>query len=355
MFELKNIITNISIDTAMPIIIALAVIIITFLLSSSISKLIIKIIMPKDKHKKVEARKNPLYRQLKTIIKFLGVYVAFIISKNILNLGTEIENIVTKTFKIFMILMVAKAFDAGLDEKNMWLRKLHSKANKDADETTTKLLIRLIKVIVYIVAIFISISELGYDISGFITGLGITGVVITLAAQDTAKSLIGGIAIFLDKPFKVGDYIKIDDKEGTVEDIKFRSTSIRTPENSVLHIPNSKMSEAAILNYSEMEKRRYTANIELELNTPLYKVEAVKQKIEKALRKLEIVIPGSEVVRFEKISDNGISLIVIVYVTQTTYIDFLGAKEQINYQIMQVLENEKVELAYNTQTIYVKN
>ena len=88
-------------------------------------------------------------------------------------------------------------------------------------------------------AVWNQVSELGYNISGFVTSLGIGGVVITLAAQDTAKSLIGGALIILDKPFKVGDYIKVGTFEGIVEEITFRSTNIRTLDNSVLHIPNS--------------------------------------------------------------------------------------------------------------------
>ena len=118
-------------------------------------------------------------------------------------------------------------------------------------------ILRITKIAIYVLAGFMVISELGYNISGLITGLGLSSVVITLAAQDTAKSLIGGLAIFLDKPFKVGDYIKVDQYEGTVEEIRFRTTSIRTLENTVLHIANSEMSVAAIINYSEMEKRRY--------------------------------------------------------------------------------------------------
>ena len=198
------------------------------------------------------------------------------------------------------------------------------------------------------------ISELGYNISGFITGLGISGVVITLAAQDTAKSLIGGIAIFLDRPFKVGDYIKVDQYEGTVEDIKFRTTSIRTLENSVLHIPNSEMSVAAIINYGEMEKRRYYAKLILEFDTKLEKVENVKNKIGKMLIQRDDIEKDSIMINFQEISDNGMDFVVIAYIDKTNYAEYLEIKEQINYEIMDILASENVEIAYNTQTIYLK-
>ena len=197
-------------------------------------------------------------------------------------------------------------------------------------------------------------SELGYDISGFITGLGIGGVVITLAAQDTAKSLIGGISIILDKPYTIGDYIKVGTSEGTVEEITFRSTNIRTLDNSVLHIPNSEMSISAIINYSEMEKRRYSSRLTLELNTKLENVEIVKNQIQQMLQNREDIIQDSVTVKFENISANGMDLLIVCYVNETDYGIFMKVKEEINYAIMAILQNQGVELAYNTQTVYVK-
>ena len=88
-------------------------------------------------------------------------------------------------------------------------------------------MVRGIKFLIYAIAVFIIIFEMGYDLSGLITGLGIGSVVLTLAAQDMIKSLLGGFFIFTDKPFKVGDFIKFSTYEGTVEDITFRSTKIR--------------------------------------------------------------------------------------------------------------------------------
>lgn len=301
-------------------------------------------------------KKNPFYLPLKTIFTFVGIYVALYMIKDIVVIAPEVQVIITKIFKIAMILFVAKSFDDGLDAENRVFTKIRTKRNKDIDMATMKVVFRTIKVIIYIIAGFMVISELGYNISGFMTGLGIGGVVITLARQDTAKSLIGGISIFLDKPFKVGDYIEVDKYQGTVEEIKFRTTNIRTLENSVLHIPNSEMSISAIINYSEMEKRRYYTKLVLELDTPLEKVESVKNKIEAMLRKREDVIQDTTIsVRFREISDNGFEIVIMAYLYETDYMEYLHIKEQINYKIMSILKKENVNLAYNTQTIYIKN
>ena len=253
-----------------------------------------------------------------------------------------------------MIIFVAKAFGESLDEKNGLLTKIKTKSNKEIDQGTRNVILKAIRIVIYVIAAFMVISEFGYDISGFITSLGISGVVITLAAQDTAKSLIGGALIILDKPFKVGDYIKVGAFEGTVEEITFRSTNIRTLDNSLLHIPNSEMSISAIINYSEMEKRRYFSRLTLELNTELQKVEIVKNQIQQMLQEREDIIKNSANVKFENISANGMDLLIVGYINEIDYGKFLESKEQINYAIMSILQNQGVELAYNTQTVYVK-
>lgn len=344
---------KIDIQLAIQIAIALGIVLIFRILSSLVSKLIIKILRTKNKEK-TDVRKNPFYKPLRTIFTFIGVYIALNFLKETIAISVTLDAIINKALKIAMIIFVAKAFGEGLDEKNGLFTKIKTKSNKEIDPGTTSVILKAIRVVIYIIATFMVISELGYDISGFITSLGIGGVVITLAAQDTAKSLIGGALIILDKPFKVGDYIKVGTFEGTVEEITFRSTNIRTLDNSALHIPNSEMSISAIINFSEMEKRRYFSRLTLELNTRLEKVEEVRIQIQQMLQNREEIIQDSVTVKFENISTNGMELLVIGYINETNYGKFLEIKEQINYEIMTILQNQGVELAYNTQTVYVK-
>ena len=336
------------------IVIALGIVIIFRILSSILSKIIIKILRI-NKKEKVDVSKNPFYRPLRTIFTFIGIFIALNFIKQTIVISVALETIINKALKIAMIIFVAKAFGEGLDEKNGVLTKIKTKSNKEIDQGTRNVILKALRIVIYVIAAFMVISEFGYDISGFITSLGIGGVVITLAAQDTAKSLIGGALIILDKPFKVGDYIKVGTFEGTVEEIKFRSTNIRTLDNSLLHIPNSEMSISAIINYSEMQKRRYSSRLTLELNTDLQKVEIAKNQIQQMLQSREDIIPDSVNVKFENISANGMELLIIGYINETDYAKFLASKEQINYGIMSILQNQSVKLAYNTQTVYVKN
>lgn len=344
---------KIDIQITIQIAIALGIVIIFRILSSLVSRLIITILRTKNKEK-TDVKKNPFYKPLRTIFTFIGIYIALNFLKETIAISVELQAVITKALKIAMIIFVAKAFGEGFNEKNGLFAKIKTKSDKELDPGTRTVILKAIRIVIYVIAAFMVISELGYNISGFITSLGIGGVVITLAAQDTAKSLIGGALIILDKPFKVGDYIKVGTYEGTVEEITFRSTNIRTLDNTVLHIPNSEMSISAIINFSEMEKRRYFSRLTLELNTRLEKVEEVRNQIQQMLQNREEIIQDSVTVKFENISANGMDLLVIGYINETDYSKFLEIKQQINYEIMTILQNQGVELAYNTQTVYVK-
>lgn len=280
--------------------------------------------------------------------------------EQITNFIEKVKNveILQTSFRIIVIIIISKIFVHILTSKKSWVRKTQEKINiargKENSNANTEFLAKIAKGIIYTIAVFLVIQELGFDLQGLIAGLGLGTVVITLAAQDTAKNLFGGLVIYLDKPFKVGDYIQLSTYTGTVEEITFRSTAIRTLDNSLLHIPNSEVSAVAITNWSELEKRRFFTSLVLTLETPLSKVEKVRVEIEDMLKEEVDIFSDSISVKFQNILGNGIEIVVIAYTSITDYAQFLKLKEQLNYRVLQILEDNKVQLAYNTQTIYVK-
>lgn len=350
---MEEIINKITSNKAMTLGTAIIIVLIFRILASIIAYIIIKMFNIK---KKIEIRKSPYYRPLKTFVIVLGIYLAVLFIREPLQINEKIMIIITKIFRIIVVALISKGLINSLSAPNSFIIKWQKKMTQDGvDSTSSIVILKILKILVYIGATVIIIQEIGYDLSGLITGLGISGVIITLAAQDTAKNLFGGIVIFLDKPFKVGDYIKLPEYDGTVEDITFRSTKVRTVENTVLHIPNSEISSAIITNYSEMQKRRYKTNLVIELGTPLIKIQQVIKDIEDMLSVQEKVIKDTINVKFQNITDNGTEVIVIAYVDIVNYNEFLEKQQQLNFDIMQILEDNKVELAYNTQTIHIKN
>lgn len=354
MEEIKNWINSITQDQINSIITAIIIAISFSILSAILAHIIIKIFKIDKKHKTGE---SAFYRPLKGFFSVLGIYTAIMYLKEPLQISENIINTVKTIYRISLILVISNGFVKGLDSQTGIIKKLQLKINpkKAENKNSIEFLIKIIKVIIYTIAVVLIIQELGFDLKGLIAGLGIGGVIITLAAQDTAKNLFGGIVIFLDKPFNVGDYIQFGTYNGTVEDITFRSTAIRALDGSLLHIPNSEISSVVITNWNELNKRRYKVSIVVTLETPLQKIEKVKNQIKEMLEQDEEIIQDSIMVNFENILDNGNEIVVIASTNTTKYAEYLKLKERLNYNILNILEKSKVDLAYNTQTIHIKN
>lgn len=352
-YNLFNWIKSIQMVEIIDVLIAIGIYLMFRILAKSFSYITIKMFRIKKKNNKT-IKSNPFYCPLKIFYIFLGIYLSLLFLKSSLGISDVLMSIINKIFKISIIVIFANGIANSLTTKSYSMNKIKERINPELDESMFSFILKLIRIIIYIIAGFLVITELGYNLNGLIAGVGLGSVVITLAAQDTAKNLFGGLVIFLDKPFVVGDWIEIDKYEGTVEDITFRSTRVRAFENSVINIPNSTIANASIINWSRMEKRRNKVNLCLELDTPIEKIQIVQRRIKEMLMKHDDVIDDTIIVRFDSINDNGINLLVCSYTNSIDYASFIEEKEVINFKIMQILREENVELAYDTKTIIVK-
>lgn len=351
MQQIYDIIENLSKVQLIDIGVAFVLIIICLFLSSYIAFWAVKIFNWKENRKEIKL--NPFYVPLKIILKLLALYIGILYLKTPIGMSDNLMEIISKLFKIIAIISVAKGVGESLNSKSQFVRMIVIKSGKKYDDAMLESILKLIKAIIYIVAAFLVAQELNFNLGGLITGLGISTVVITLAAQNTMKNLFGGLDIFLDRPFQIGDWIQVHDYEGTVEGISFRSTKIRTFENSLLSIPNSALADYAIINWSKMETRRYKMTLCLERDTDLEKIKRVSERIKSMLFKHEDVLDESIIVKFDSIEQNGINLLIMTYTDSVDYNSYVNAKETINYKIMQILKEEGVSLAYDTKTVHI--
>ena len=340
---------NLSLENIIDIGIGLAIIVIFKILSSSLAYIIIKMFKFKVKDKK-KIKENGFYKPLRSFFVVLGIYIGAMALK----LPENIFSVVTKIFKICIIMLTAKGFANLFDSSSETFSKIREKLHIQGTDTTINFFSKIAKGLIYIVAAFIVIAEFGYDLSGLATGLGISSVVIALAAQDIAKSFLAGLSIISDRPFDIGDYIEVDTFAGTVEDITFRTTRIRDVNNQIIVLPNSFLTTASIINGTKREKRRYNLLLTLELNTPLEKVADLTENIKLALNTNSRILKENIRVFFDTISANGIDLSVSFYTDIIDLEEFLKFKEEINYTLLEIIEQEHVELAYPSQSIYLK-
>ena len=193
-----------------------------------------------------------------------------------------------------------------------------------------------------IFAIYIILTGvLGFStqINGLITGLGLGTVVISLAAQDTVKSLFSGFTILTDKPFVIGDWIAVGQYAGSVIDISFRSTRIRCADNSVITIPNSTITAEYVINWNKLKARRIDCTLNLKV----------------VICSKDYVKSDTVYVGFNNISDYSVDIKIFLYVTETDYVKYLKLQEDLNCEFLNVLAKENIGLAYPTETVHIKN
>ena len=340
---------NLTLKNIIDLGIFLGIILVFQLLSSIFAYIVIKMFKFKVKDKN-RIKQNGLYKPLKSFFIVLGIYIGF----TIFNLPEKAFFVVTKIFKICTILLITKGLINLCDSKSETFANLRKKINFNGNDTTISFLSKILKALIYILAGFVLITELGYNLGGLATGLGISSVVIALAAQDIAKSFLAGISIISDRPFEIGDYIRVDNYSGTVEDITFRTTRIRNVDNQVVILPNSILTSSNIINISKMQKRRYSLMLTLELNTPLEKVKTYTENIRQMLKNNKDVENDTMKIFFTTISESGIDVSVDFYTYITNYIDYLKFKEEINYIVLDMANKQGINLAYPSQSIYIE-
>lgn len=329
--------------------IALGIILFCKMISSGIAYILIKIFKFKEKDK-TKIKSNAFYKPIKTFILILGIYLSTLL----FNFPINIKLFIVKTFKIYTIVLIANGFANLFNTNTTSFNKLKDLLNFKENDALINFTSKILKCLVYIIAGFIIVSEFGYDLGGLVTGLGITSVVVALAAQDLAKSLLSGLCILIDKPFNIGDYITVNNYEGTVEDITFRTTRIRNIAKDVIVIPNSQIAENNIVNYSRKDTRFYSLLLTFELSTSLDKVSDFKEKLMLLLNLHEHVLNENIRVFFHTISDNGINVKISFYTDIINYADFLKFKEEMNFSILDLVQKAGIELAYDSKTIYLK-
>ncbi|MCU0421238.1 MAG: mechanosensitive ion channel family protein [Bacteroidia bacterium] len=211
----------------------------------------------------------------------------------------------------------------------------------------------LMKVLVIVLSFFAALRMIfDVNLTALIASLGIGGLAVALAAQDTLSNLLGSFVIYLDKPFKVGDFIETTDIKGTVEHVGFRSTRIRTMEKSLLTVPNKKLIDTALNNITLSEARRVRFTLSLTYGSKSNQLLSIIDDIKNELSAHE-KISNDFTVRFTDFDSSSLTILIIYFVMSNEYDLMIKTKEEINLKIMQIIEQNGCEFAYPTQTIYV--
>jgi small-conductance mechanosensitive channel len=209
-------------------------------------------------------------------------------------------------------------------------------------------------IVIAVGAIYLLRAVSGKPMSTLLAGLGIGGLAIALASQDTLKNFFGSIVIMLDKPFRVGQRVVVEGNDGVVEEIGFRSTRVRTLTGHLVTVPNEKMASANIENIGHRPSIRRLSNITITYDTPLQKVEKAVNIIRNILDNHEGMHPDFPPrVYFNEFNDASLNILMIYWYHPPDYWAFVAFSERVNLQIMHEFEKEGIEFAFPTTTTYL--
>ena len=196
--------------------------------------------------------------------------------------------------------------------------------------------------------------ELGFPTYSVLAGLGVGGLAVALAARDSLANLLGSMLIMIEKPFRVGHYVRVSGGEGTVEDVGFRSTRIRTPDNSLISIPNNSVVNATVENLSLREMRRQRFLIQVTYDTPREKLEELMAGIKQLITDHPMTNKTNFNVRFNDFGESSLNILVYFHIETTDYSAELEAREEILLQIMDLAKELGIDFAFPTRTLVIE-
>ena len=313
-------------------------------LSVGILKLATKFFFKSSQEKKdefVSTIKKPLSVFFMALGIFSGLYL------NVKSPG------ILKAFKIAVIFIICWGVINYLSANIGAFMKLKG-GDEETNLTAIKFISNILKILVILIGIVMVISELGYNINGLLTGIGVGGLAISLAAQDAVSNLISGFIIVFEKPFVVGDMVITDSIQGTVIDITMRSTTLRTLEDSVVTLPNSSVANASIVNLSRIEKRLIEFDIGLLYSTSNELLEKCCADIKEYLLSDEDILNNPIRVNFTKLDDSSLNISVYCYSNRPDLGEHLEVYNRVNLNIKKIIEENGASFAYPSTSVYIE-
>jgi len=231
---------------------------------------------------------------------------------------------------------------------------LEGYANKQPDPEAKKRELRglsaIIKLLIWSLALIFLLSNLGYNVTGIVAGLGIGGIAIALAAQAILGDLFSYFVILFDKPFEVGDFITVDDKKGTIEKIGLKTTRVRSLTGEIIVMGNTNLTSARVHNYKQLERRRVAFILAVIYQTPPEKLEQIPAMV-------QTIIEGREHITFDRahlvaFATSSLNYEVVYFVENADLLIHMDQQHSIYLEILKKFAAEGIEFAYPTQTMH---
>ena len=292
---------------------------------------------------------DKLEKPLTYLVLILGYWISihYLVFKE--EVEIVLENVAYFLLVIDVTAILSRIVDALISEVIM---PITEKSDSSFDNQLIPVIQKGVRSIIWILGIIIGLDNIGFDITAMIAGLGIGGLALALAAQDSVKNIFAGIMIFLDKPFRIKDRIQVDGFDGIVEEVGLRSTRLRTLEGRIVTIPNSRFTDNSVTNVTSQPTLKVKLNLGLTYDTD-------ENQMQKAIDILEDIVKDQEAITddyaagFNGFGDFSLNILFIYYVKPESH--WLDTQTLVNKEILRRFNKEGLEFAFPTQTILKKD
>lgn len=290
-------------------------------------------------------------KPIRVLVIIVGVYLA------LKTIGYEpgVHPWVNSAFRSIYVLLLMWGLIRFTGVSSHWMERIGERFNFEVDRILLPFLSKIIRLIVICLGFTVIVQEWGYEVTGFIAGLGLGGLAFALAAKDALSNIFGGIVIITEKPFSLDDWIDTPSVEGTVENISFRSTRIRTFAQALVTVPNSTLANEPITNWSRMGKRRITFHLGLTYSTTREQMETCLNEIREMLLHHPDIHQETVFVHLDKFGPSSLDVFFYFFTATTQWGEWLRVKEDCLLKILEILEKEGVSIALPSTSVYVES
>ncbi len=336
------------------ILLLVLVLIMIFLLRKVVLKIAAKPVQKMAPHIPV-LRDERILDLLSVPVRYIIIALALFISAEILEVGGRVNIFVTNLGRSFIIFSILMTIYRLPDIFMPTATQLFSITGMTIEDRLVPFLRTAIKLFIIALGLVILLQEWDYDVSGLIAGLGLGGLALSLAAQDTVSNLFGFVAIVSDRPFNVGEYVVTPDAEGVVEHVGLRTTRVRRLDQAVIYVPNRKMADAALLNWSRLSKRRMDYVLGVSYNSSSEDLRLLLHRTREMLKSQPLVDPDSVVVYFTGFGDSALNILIRSYVHLSDWGEFHAEQERLHLMVMDIIHELGISVAFPSQSLYLES
>ena len=324
------------------------------LISKYLSNILYKVVGKKDNNVGIDKFDELLTKPIGFFIVLCFIYFGASYVSYPSFIDENFQSIFSKIFSLFLIYAIYKIFVKVIDYIGLILKQRAAETENKMDDQLIPFAIEIGRILVVIFALFFILGNVfDINITALATGLGIGGIAIAMASKESLENLLGSFTIFFDRPFTVGDVVKVGTVTGLVEKVGFRSTRIKTFDKSVVTVPNKKMIDAELDNLGLRPVRRVKFHIGLTYDTSTEQIKNIVSDIQEMINSHEKTNEEGKV-RFQEFGASSLDIMVLYYVNSPKWEDLIDVKEDINYKIMDIVKKHNSDFAFPSTSVYLQ-